>query len=107
MLSLLFFVACFENSSPVEPINPTEPGYPDEGSCLESSSSFDWEETAPEGISMKEFMDNIPESFTTSVVLNEQYDHPTCLNVSLVPDPSPLNMSPQNMFHQQEISQTV
>ena len=92
MLSLLFFVACFETSHPEEPINPigTGPDPIEEGSCLESSSSFGWEEVAPEGLSMAAFMENIPESFTTSVVLNEQYEHPTCLNVSLVPDASTL-----------------
>ena len=95
MLSLLFFVACFETSNPTQPTQPTdpEPSDPivtDEGGCSESASSIGWDESSPEAISMKEFMEAIPESFNTQVVLNEQYDYPTCLNVSLIPDTSSL-----------------
>ena len=90
MLSLLFFVACFETSNPTEPSEPISPIYPDdpveEGSCLEEVSSLGWDEDSPESISMKEFMEAIPESFTSTVVLNEQYDYPVCVEISLIPD---------------------
>ena len=85
MLSLLFFTACLEK--PQEPINPIEPVDPPGGaSCSETISEMEWEEEPPEGLSMARFMENIPESFTTSVILGEDEESPACLNASLIVD---------------------
>ena len=85
MLSLLFFTACLEK--PQEPINPIEPVDPPGGaSCSELISEMEWEEEPPEGLSMASFMENIPESFATSVILGEEQESPACLIASLIID---------------------
>ena len=92
MLSLLFFTACLDKSQdPINPIEPVDPPIVIGGaSCSETISEMEWEEEAPEGLSMARFMENIPESFTTSVILGEDEDAPSCLNVTLTPDASTL-----------------
>ena len=87
MLSLLFFTACLEKpQDPINPIEPVDPTVVDGGSCSELISDMEWEEEPPEGLSMASFMENIPESFTTSVVLGENEEEPACLNVSFTVD---------------------
>ena len=89
MLSLLFFTACLDKSQePITPIEPVDP--PGGASCSETISEMEWEEEPPEGLSMARFMENIPESFATSVILGEDEDAPACLNVTLTPDASTL-----------------
>ena len=82
MLSLLFFTACLEK--PQEPTEPIDP--PGGASCSELISEMEWEEEPPEGLSMARFMENIPESFTTTAILGENEDAPACLNASLIVD---------------------
>ena len=85
MLSLLFFTACLDKSQePITPIEPVDP--PGGASCSETISEMEWEEEPPEGLSMARFMENIPESFTTSVILGEDEESPACLNASLIVD---------------------
>ena len=85
MLSLLFFTACLEKpQDPNEPINP--PVGDGGSSCSEIISEMEWEEEPPEGLSMASFMENIPESFSTSVILGEDEESPACLSASLIVD---------------------
>ena len=88
MLSLLFFTACLEKpQEPTEPIEPVDPPVVDGGaSCSELVSEMEWEEEPPEGLSMARFMENIPESFATSVILGEEQESPACLSASLIID---------------------
>ena len=88
MLSLLFFTACLEKSQePTPPIEPVDPPVVDGGaSCSELISEMEWEEEPPEGLSMARFMENIPESFATSVILGEDEESPACLSASLIVD---------------------
>lgn len=105
MLSLLFFTACLEK--PQEPINPTEPANPVDGgsSCSELISEMEWEEEPPEGLSMASFMENIPESFATSVILGEDEESPVCLNASLIIDQDSLAyVESEIVFAEGEIS---
>jgi len=88
MFSLLFFTACLEKpQEPINPIEPVDPSGVDGGaSCSELISEMEWEEEPPEGLSMASFMENIPESFATSVILGEDEESPACLSVSLIID---------------------
>ena len=83
MLSLLFFTACLEK--PQDPNEPIDPPVDGGSSCSELISDMEWEEEPPEGLSMASFMENIPESFTTSVILGEE-ESPACLITSLIVD---------------------
>lgn len=81
MLSLLFFTACLEK--PQEITNPIDTPVVVGGStCSEIISEIEWEEEPPEGLSMSSFMENIPDSFTTSVIIGEEALD--CLSASLI-----------------------
>ena len=82
MLSLLFFTACLEK--PQDPIEPVIPPVNESSTCSEIISEMEWEEEPPEGLSMASFMENIPESFASSVILGEDEESPACLSASLI-----------------------
>ena len=93
MLSLLLLSACFETKQ--DPINPLEPAESLDTqfgpTCSQITSELQWEEESPEGLSMATFMENIPDAFTTDVILGEDEESTICLSASLSVDQDSLS----------------